>query len=175
MEGIILRRFAVAKGWEDKNISLPQRSTEFSAGYDIEAAEDVIVPSIWKMFLHRNEYTSNPKPTMVHTGVKVYMNKNEVLEIFPRSSNAVKRFLSMPNSVAIIDKDYADNLKNDGEIGVPLWNFGFSDMKIKKGERIAQGLFKQFLTTDDDAKHKKTVRTGGFGSTGVDDLVGGLA
>lgn len=170
-----MRRFAVAKGWEYKDIHLPQRSTEFSAGYDIEAAEDITVPSIWKMFLYSNKYNNKPEPTMVHTGVKVYMNDNEVLEVYPRSSNAIKRFLSMPNSIGVIDQDYADNPKNDGEIGVPLWNFGFSDMKIKKGERIAQGLFKQFLTTDDDAMHKKTVRTGGFGSTGVDDLVGGLA
>ena len=39
------RGFEIAKGWEDKNINLPIRKTAHSAGYDVEAAEDVIIPS----------------------------------------------------------------------------------------------------------------------------------
>ncbi len=39
------RGFEVAKGFEDCNINIPIRKTKYSAGYDIEAAEDVIVPS----------------------------------------------------------------------------------------------------------------------------------
>ena len=38
-----VRKFEVAKGFEDKGINLPVRKTKYSAGYDIEAAEDVIV------------------------------------------------------------------------------------------------------------------------------------
>ena len=38
------RGFEVAKGWEDKNINLPVRKTARSAGYDVEAAEDIIIP-----------------------------------------------------------------------------------------------------------------------------------
>jgi len=34
-----LRGFEIAKGWEDKDINLPKRSTKNSAGYDVEAAE----------------------------------------------------------------------------------------------------------------------------------------
>ena len=34
------RGFEVAKGFEDKGINLPERKTKYSAGYDIEAAED---------------------------------------------------------------------------------------------------------------------------------------
>ena len=33
-----LRGFEIAKGWEDKGINLPKRSTKNSAGYDVEAA-----------------------------------------------------------------------------------------------------------------------------------------
>ena len=43
-----LRGFEVAKGFEDKNINLPIRKTKYSAGYDIEAAEDVVIPSFKK-------------------------------------------------------------------------------------------------------------------------------
>ena len=32
------RGFEIAKGWENKNINLPKRSTKHSAGYDVEAA-----------------------------------------------------------------------------------------------------------------------------------------
>ena len=35
-----IRGFEVAKGFEDKGINLPVRKTKFSAGYDVEAAED---------------------------------------------------------------------------------------------------------------------------------------
>ena len=38
------RGFEVAKGFEDKKINLPVRKTKYSAGYDVEAAEDCVVP-----------------------------------------------------------------------------------------------------------------------------------
>lgn len=162
-----MRYFAVARGWEGKDIQLPKRSTEFSAGYDIEAAEDTVVPSIWKMAM-RNLLNGESimKPTMVPTGVKVYMEDDEVLEVYPRSSNAIKKYLTMPNSVGVIDSDYVDNPANDGAIGVPLWNFGLNDLTIAKHERIAQGIFVKFLKVDDDDKASKASRLSGFGSTG---------
>ena len=43
-----IRGFEVAKGFEDKEINLPERKTKYSAGYDSEAAEDVIIPSFKK-------------------------------------------------------------------------------------------------------------------------------
>ena len=48
-----LRGFEIAKGWEDKDINLPKRSTKNSAGYDVEAAEDIIIP----------KFTPGIKPT----------------------------------------------------------------------------------------------------------------
>ena len=56
-----IRGFEVAKGWEDKNINLPIRKTKYSAGYDIEAAEDVVVPA------------NHSIPTLIKTGIKAYM------------------------------------------------------------------------------------------------------
>lgn len=40
------RGFEVAKGFEDKGINLPRRGTANAAGYDFEAAEDVVIPSL---------------------------------------------------------------------------------------------------------------------------------
>ena len=34
-----IRGFEIAKGWENKDINLPQRSTKHAAGYDFEAGE----------------------------------------------------------------------------------------------------------------------------------------
>ena len=39
------RGFEIAKGWEDKGIHIPVRKTKHAAGYDVEAAEDVIIPA----------------------------------------------------------------------------------------------------------------------------------
>ena len=39
-----LRGFEVAKGFENKGIKLPERKTKCSAAYDLEAAEDIVVP-----------------------------------------------------------------------------------------------------------------------------------
>ena len=40
-----VRGFEVAKGFENEGINLPMRKTKCSAGYDVEAAEDTIIPS----------------------------------------------------------------------------------------------------------------------------------
>ena len=49
-----IRGFEVAKGFEDKNINLPVRKTKYSAGYDVEAAEDCVIPSFTKGMKGRN-------------------------------------------------------------------------------------------------------------------------
>ena len=43
------RGFEVISAYEGKGINVPKRSTKHSAGYDFEAAEDIVLPSIWKM------------------------------------------------------------------------------------------------------------------------------
>ena len=40
-----VRGFEIAKGFENAQINLPVRKTKYSAGYDIEAAEDCIIPA----------------------------------------------------------------------------------------------------------------------------------
>ena len=45
-------------------------------------------------------------------------------------------------------------------------NMGTEAVAIPQGERIAQGIFYNYLTVDDDDKVEKAVRGGGFGSTG---------
>ena len=148
-----IRGFEIAKGFEDKEINLPVRKTKYSAGYDVEAAEDTIIPSFKK----------GMKPTLVKTGIKAYMQESEYLMLANRSSNPGKKGLILANSVGIIDADYYGNQDNDGHIMFAFYNIKEEDIEIKKGECIGQAIFLPFLMADGDAA--EGVRTGGFGST----------
>ena len=148
-----VRGFEVAKGFEDKNINLPVRKTKYSAGYDIEAAEDTIVPA----------FKAGMKPTLIKTGIKSYMQENEYLMLANRSSNPGKKGLILANSVGIIDKDYYGNPDNDGHIMFAFFNVKDEDVEIKKGDCIGQAIFMPFLVADGDKA--EGARTGGFGST----------
>ena len=148
-----MRGFEVAKGWEDKNINLPVRKTAKSAGYDIEAAEDVIVPVFEK----------GCKPTLIHTGLKAYCEDDEWYMLANRSSNPGKKKLVMANGIGIIDADYYGNPYNDGEFMFAYYNVGTEPLEIKKGDIIGQLVFQKFLIADGDKA--EGIRKGGFGST----------
>lgn len=147
------RGFEIAKGFENSNINLPVRKTKCSAGYDIEAAEDTVIPSFKK----------GMKPTLVKTGIKAYMGEDEVLILANRSSNPGKKGLILANSIGVIDSDYYGNPDNDGHIMFAFYNIKEEDIEIKKGDAIGQGIFQKFLITDNDVSQGE--RTGGFGST----------
>ncbi len=83
------RGFKIVSSKKDQDIHLPQRQTTRAAGYDFEASEDFVLPSI---------------------------------------------------------------------------NYGLRDYRIKKGERIGQGIFMPYLTADSE-EQPTAKRTGGFGST----------
>ena len=148
-----IRGFEIAKGFENSNINLPKRKTKYSAGYDVEAAEDCVVPS----------FKTGMKPTLVKTGIKSYMQDDEVLILANRSSNPGKKGLILSNSIGVIDKDYYGNPDNDGHIMFAFYNIKNEDVIIKKGDAIGQAIFQKFLITDDDIATGE--RLGGFGST----------
>ena len=147
------RGFEIAKGWENKNKNIPIRKTKHAAGYDFEAAEDIVVPS----------FKLGMNPTLIPTGIKAYMQDDEVLYLYNRSSNPKKKGLILANSVGVIDKDYYGNPDNDGHIMFAFYNIKDEDITIKKGEAIGQGVFSKYLIIDDD--NALGERLGGFGST----------
>ena len=99
----------------------------------------------------------------VPTGIKACMESDMVLKIYPRSSIGSNCLLFLPNNTGIIDADYYNNPKNEGHILIPFINLSPYCIKIKKGERIAQGIFSRYEIVDDDNVIKE--RLGGFGST----------
>lgn len=146
-----MRGFEKAKGFEDLNFELPKRSTLHSAGYDIAIIEDLVI-----------------KPGEIKsgiTGIKAFMMNDEVLKMYPRSSLPRNYNLTIPNNVGIIDKDYYGNSENDGAISVTLHNFGTKTVSLKKGERVAQGIFQKYLISPFE-EEVTNIRNGGFGSTG---------
>lgn len=132
-----------------ENIVLPKRQTAKSAGYDFYLPYDI--------FLNPGEMK------VVATGIKASLEDDEVLEIYIRSSMAIKRGLYLVNQVGIIDADYYNNSDNEGHIMIAIRNTSALEVSLKTGERIAQGVFKKYLITDDD--NVTSVRCGGIGST----------
>lgn len=148
-----VRGFEIAKGWEDKGINLPVRKTAKSAGYDVEAAEDVVIPP----------FENGCKPTLVHTGLKAYCQDDEWYMLANRSSNPGKKKLVLANGIGIIDADYYCNPDNDGEFMYAYYNIGTEPLEIKKGDVIGQVVFQKFLIIDND--NATGERVSGFGST----------
>ena len=147
-----VRGFEIVSAYEGKGIALPLRGTAASAGYDLSAAESVVIAA--------------GEMAMVPTGVKAYMEPDEVLYIHIRSSLAVKRQLVLMNSVGVVDADYYNNPDNEGHIFIALWNRGKEAVTLKAGERLAQGVFMKYLLADGDTAGKGQDRQVGFGSTG---------
>ena len=149
-----IRGFEIAKGFENQDIHLPIRKTKCSAGYDVEAAEDVTIPA----------FKPGVKPTLVKTGLKAYCPPDEFFLLCNRCSGPAKKGLVMANSVGIVDCDYYGNEDNDGHFMFAFYNFFDHDVEIKKGDAIGQLIFMKYLTADND--NAQGERKGGFGSTG---------
>lgn len=134
-----------------KKINLPTRADPRSAGYDFYVPKDFeLLPA---------------QKTILFTDVKAFMQPDEVLKLYIRSSLASKQGLMLSNNVGIIDSSYYNNEDNDGNIGIALVNTSGKVVRLKEGERVVQGIFEKFLTADDDTVEGEE-RTGGFGSSG---------
>lgn len=146
------RGFEVVEEYKDKGINLPVRSTKYAAGYDVEAAEDVVIPA----------FKPGIKPTLIPTGLKAYCLEDEYYMLVNRSSGP-KKGLLMANSIGIIDSDYYNNENNEGHFYFQYFNIKDEDITIHKGDVIGQVIFQKYLIVDND--NAEGVRTGGFGST----------
>lgn len=128
---------------------LPRRSSENSAGYDLFFLEDTTF-SIGEI-------------KKIPTGIKSYMQNDEVLYLIVRSSSGFKYNLRLCNQVGVIDSDYYNNVTNEGHIWLAIQNEGNKEISFKRGDAIAQGVFMKFLKADGD--DSIATRVGGLGST----------
>lgn len=133
-----------------EKIKLPERATRGSAGYD---------------FFAPFTFTLAPGETIkVPTGIRVRIDEDWVLKIYPRSGLGFKYRLQMNNTVGIIDSDYF-NSDNEGHIFIKMTNDTNEGrtVEVSQGTGFAQGIFIEYgITVDDEAEG---VRNGGLGST----------
>ena len=131
-------------------VKLPARATKGSAGYD---------------FYSPMTFNISPgKELLIPTGIRVEMEEDWVLMLYPRSGLGFKYRLQLNNTVGIIDSDYFES-DNEGHIFIKMMNDSTEGktVQIRKGDGFAQGIFLPFGICEDDDVQKQ--RNGGFGST----------
>lgn len=135
---------------KNPSIPLPVYQTNGSVAFDLSPCEDAIIP---------------PREVrLVPTGLIICTPPGQLLLIAARSSTPLKRGLMIANGIGIVDQDFCGP---EDEIKLSLFNFTDQPVEIKKGDRLAQGLFlalDRIEWEEVNALHTKT--RGGFGSTG---------
>jgi dUTP pyrophosphatase len=129
------------------NASVPIRSSEGAAGFDLVSAHDITLQSCDK--------------AIVKTDVAIKVPIGTYGRIAPRSSLAAKHFIDV--GAGVIDSDYT------GNVGVVLFNHSKTDYEIKKGDRIAQLIIEKIMVPEIVivVSLSETERGhGGYGSTG---------
>ena len=106
---------------------------------------------------------TDTRATLVPTGVKAKLEKNQKLELLIRSSTPLNSYLMMANSVGLIDADYYDNEDNEGHIYFQLINLSPFNIMLRKGDIIGQGVISEYHTITNDSAEGE--RLGGLGST----------
>lgn len=136
-----------------KNVKIPERQTEYSAGFDFVTPVDFV--------LHPND------TIVIPTGIKAVFEPDEKKEyhlaLYIRSSVGIRQQVVLSNGTGIIDSDYADNPDNEGCMLMALYNRGDHYRHFRAGDRIMQGVFVKHGLTGNAVSAK---RTGGVGSSG---------
>ena len=133
-----------------ENATVPTRGSNESAGWDLYAAEDTIVPARGK--------------AIIATDIAVAISTGYYGRIAPRSGMSWKNHTDI--GAGVVDSDYR------GSVGVVMFNHADTDLQITKGDRVAQMVIEKIntaplLLVPDGVELDDTERgEGGFGSTG---------
>jgi dUTP pyrophosphatase len=134
----------------DKNLPLPVYETNGSVGFDFVAREGVTVAA--------------GTIAVVPGNVIVEVPIGYMLIVASRSSTPRKKGLTPPHGFGIIDHDYCGP---KDEIGIQVYNFTGAEVRIEKGEKIAQGVFVHIDKFEwEEVEEMSRESRGGFGSTG---------
>ena len=134
----------------DPTIPLPAYATDEAAGFDLTAAHDAVV--------------APGRVALVRTGLIIEVPTGHFLGIFARSSTPLKRGLLVANGVGVIDPDYSGP---QDEIMVQVLNFTATEVRIARGDRLAQGVVLPApRVTWQEVDVVRPLTRGGFGATG---------
>jgi dUTP pyrophosphatase len=129
---------------------LPRYETGQAAAFDFTAADDVVIEP--------------GKVALVPTGLVVEVPAGMFLGIFARSSTPLKRGLMVANGVGVVDPDYCGP---SDEVKIAVMNFTDAEVTVRRGDRIAQGIFLAAPRVSwEEADELRDASRGGFGATG---------
>jgi len=143
MDKVIIKRI-------DKELPLPKYETHGAVAFDLLARlETEVLPG---------------RIALVPANIIVKVPEGYMLVLASRSGTPLKKGLSTPHGIGVIDQDYHGP---EDELKIQVYNFTDKNITVARGDRIAQGVFVrmnrfEFLETD----HIEAVSRGGFGSTG---------
>lgn len=131
------------------NAILPTKAYDTDAGFDVYASEDISL---------------QPGETkLVNFGFRIGLKPGWEAQMRNKSGVVTKRNVFMKLGVGTIDSDYR------GDIMAPFINMGRDYITFRRGEKVAQMVFKRvpYVKLEEKEVDTKTIRgTGGFGSTG---------
>lgn len=133
----------------DAAVALPARESSGAAGFDLAASADVTI--------------APGTIALVPTGLIIKVPDGWCLGVFARSSTPLKRGLMVANGVGVIDSDYCGP---DDEVKIQVLNFTQAAVHVKRGDRIAQGIFLKYAPPEWEEGPPSETTRGGFGSTG---------
>lgn len=135
----------------DVNAVLPERGSEYAAGYDLFSAS-------------QDEIKIAPHETvLIGTGLSIAIPEGYFGGIYARSGLSTKEGLRPANCTGVIDADYR------GEIKVALHNDSDTERIVVPGQKVAQFIIQPFMECDFQLSDELPVTKrgeGGFGSTG---------
>ena len=135
---------------KDDSVALPQYHTPGSVAFDLAASENMVIP---------------PREIrLIPTGLVICTPEHHMFLVAARSSTPMKKGLMLGNGIGIVDQDYCGP---DDEIKIQVYNFTDAPVEVKKGDRLAQGLFLHLERVDwEEVQQLSPKSRGGFGSTG---------
>ncbi len=133
----------------DGSLPLPVYETSGSVGFDFLVREDLVVEP--------------GALALIPSNVIVEVPVGYMLMLASRSSTPRKKGLSTPHGIGVIDHDYCGP---EDEIKIQVYNFTHEQIIVKRGEKIAQGLFVRVDKLEwEEVDSMKAESRGGFGST----------
>ncbi|HCW32918.1 MAG: deoxyuridine 5'-triphosphate nucleotidohydrolase Dut, dUTP pyrophosphatase [Candidatus Peregrinibacteria bacterium GW2011_GWE2_39_6] len=133
----------------DKTLPLPIYETKGSVGFDLLARTDITIPP--------------GTIELIPANVIIEVPKGYMLAVASRSSTPRKKGLTPPHGFGIIDHDYCGQ---EDEVKIQVYNLSKLTVEVKRGEKIAQGVF---IRTDrfqwEEVNQIRLKSRGGFGSS----------
>lgn len=135
---------------EDKELPTPEYAKKGDAGVDLYSSESrILKPGEYKLIM---------------TGIRLAIPFGYEAQVRPRSGMAANHGISIVNTPGTIDAGYR------GQIMVALINHGKENYEIKRGDRIAQMIFKKVEYAEFEEVDNLDLSTergeGGYGHTG---------